>query len=81
MEMVAGSECRALVGAADRRWRRQWLIGLERIPAADMGWFAADKRTDAAGETTEKTLATQSSALGEGGCCSLSRPSDDLKIS
>ena len=35
----------------------------------------------AAGETAEKTLATQSSALGEGGCCSLSRPSDDLKIS
>ena len=34
-----------------------------------------------AGETAEKTLATQSSALGKGGCCSLSRPSDDLKIS
>ena len=35
----------------------------------------------AAGETAEKTWLSQSSALGEGGCCSLSRPSDDLKIS
>ena len=34
----------------------------------------------AAGETAEKTWLSQSSALGEGGCCSLSRPSDDLKI-
>ena len=32
-------------------------------------------------QAAEKTWLSQSSALGEGGCCSLSRPSDDLKIS
>ena len=35
----------------------------------------------AAGETAKKTWLSQSAALGEGGCCALSRPSDDLKIS
>ena len=58
---------------AERRRERRWKV--VRMHGQCWSWMQA------AGETAEKTWLSQSSALGEGGCCSLSRPSDDLKIS
>ena len=64
--------------AGNGRW---WVERRRRIWLRSQGGLRLVGGTDTAGETAEKTLAIQSSALGEGGCCSLSRPSDDLKIS
>ena len=58
-----------------------WVERRRRIWLRSQGGLRLVEGTGTAGETAEKTLAIQSSALGEGGCCSLSRPSDDLKIS